>query len=328
MPPEVASIQARREELAKILAVLQAADEAKRHDGKDPKKSPSQRAKADLDAPVLPNKEGGYAANYTPMAGTDTAGDFIVHCDVVAGPNEHVATLPAVDQIEADFGRKPEAFLADAAHGTGENLAGMEEREVTFYTPLESPSPEEGNPAKRGDPRQAVPEADWTKLPRNRDKKLDKTCFVYDPEADCYYCPMGRSLPREQLKRDKGREPRTVYRCKHWEDCPLAGDCRDQKSQRGRSLSRDSYEPLREQMAQRMKSAEAQAVYPKRMHTAETPFAYIKGVIGVRQFLLRGLEKVKLEWTWVCTAYNVVRLLSDVGKLRAALASMAVQGAI
>lgn len=32
--------------------------------------------------------------------------------------------------------------------------------------------------------------------------------------------------------------------------------------------------------------------------------------MGFRQFLLRGLEKVRSEWRLVCLAYNVKRLFS------------------
>jgi hypothetical protein len=39
--------------------------------------------------------------------------------------------------------------------------------------------------------------------------------------------------------------------------------------------------------------------------------------MGVRQFLLRGLENVRTEWRWVCTAFNLQKLLKAVGGLRA-----------
>ena len=41
-------------------------------------------------------------------------------------------------------------------------------------------------------------------------------------------------------------------------------------------------------------------------------------MLGVRQFLLRGLSKVRTEWLWVCTAYNLRKLISAVAVLRAA----------
>ena len=55
------------------------------------------------------------------------------------------------------------------------------------------------------------------------------------------------------------------------------------------------------------------------MHGAETPFAHIKQVMGVRQFLLRGLENVRTEWRWVCTAFNLQKLLRSMAALRAEL---------
>ena len=76
---------------------------------------------------------------------------------------------------------------------------------------------------------------------------------------------------------------------------------------------------MREEMAARMQTAEGRATYAHRMHGAETPFAHIKQVMGVRQFLLRGLENVRTEWRWVCTAFNLQKLLSEVAALRARL---------
>ncbi len=97
--------------------------------------------KADTDSTVMPNKEGGYAPNYTPLAATDGSGDFIVDCDVIAGPNEQNEMLPSADRIEENFGKKVENLSADKAFGTGANLAGMEARQVSFHTPVDSPAP-------------------------------------------------------------------------------------------------------------------------------------------------------------------------------------------
>ena len=60
------------------------------------------------------------------------------------------------------------------------------------------------------------------------------------------------------------------------------------------------------------------------MHIGETQFAIIKHILGVRQFLLRGLEKVRTEWCWVCTAYNLKKLIAAVAAMRAEGEEMAV----
>ena len=308
-----------------LLAQAKAADEARRKDGINPAKNPAQIPKADTESRVMPNKEGGYAPNYTPLAATDAACGMIVDCDVIAAPNEQTETLSTVDRIEETFGQKPEKMLADTAHGTGTNLAGMEQRGVDFYTPMTSQVPEEGNPAKRSDSRQPVAEEDWAKLPRNDKKKLAKLCFVYDEQSDTYYCPMGRPMPYEQTKKEQ-RGGATVnqrlYRCADCEGCRLAGECLDLKAKHGRTVRRDEYEPLRETMAAKMGTPEGKAVYNQRMHIAETPFAIIKNILGVRRFLLRGLEKVRTEWLWVCTAYNIRKLLTHKVVVRAELAKI------
>jgi len=324
LPGELGNLQRRRRKLQELQRALQAQDEARRREGKDPQKNPAQMPKADVDAKMMPNKEGGYAANYTPTATVDVSSGLIVDCEVIADCNEHPQTLPTVDRIEAVFGEKPQAFLADAAHGTGENLLGMEERNVAFYTPMESSLPQPGNPACRDDPRQPVAEKDWPSLPRNPQKQLDKSCFVYEEQEDRYWCPMGQILAYATTEREKRNAQKVevrVYRCESCDNCPLAASCRAPKARRGRSIHRDVYEPLREAMAVKMKTPEGKAVYNRRMHGAETPFAHIKGAMGVRQFLLRGLEHVRTEWRWVCTTYNVKKLLASLGTLRARVAS-------
>ena len=56
---------------------------------------------------------------------------------------------------------------------------------------------------------------------------------------------------------------------------------------------------------------------------AETPFAILKAVMGIRQFLLRGLEKVKTEWLWAVTSFNLAKLVREIKKLRAESAQLA-----
>jgi len=320
LPPELADAQQRQAKLRETLQKLQEADAARKKDGIDPQKNPAQVPQADPDSKVMPNKEGGYAPNYTPVVATDGARDFILDCDVIGGPNEQNELLPSVGRIEENFGRKPETLSADAAFGTGANLEGMEREGVDLYTPVESPSPEEGNPAKRDDPRQPVPAQDWPNLPRNDKKKLAKSCFVYDEAADLYYCPMGHAMRYKETKseeRSSGTVTMRVYRGEACAGCPLAGACLDPKAKRGRSVRRDAQEPLREKMHAKLRTEEGRKTYHQRMHIAETPFAIIKGILEVRRFLLRGLDKVRTEWTWVCTAYNLKKLIAVLAALRA-----------
>jgi transposase len=325
LPPELADLQARKARLQEVLEEVQKADRARKKDGIDPQKNPAQLPKADPDSKVMPNKEGGYAANYTPLVATDGQAGIIVDCDVIGTPNEQTEMLAAADRIEENFGQKPQRMLADAAFGTGANLAGMEARQIEFLTPVESQVPQEGNPAKREDPRQPVPEAEWSKLPRNDKKKLAKSCFVYDEQADRYYCPMGKPLVYEETKKQQRvgtTVQQRVYRGSDCAGCPLAGECRDPRGKHGRTIRRDEHEPLREKMYAKLQTTEGRATYNQRMHIAETPFAIIKALLGVRQFLLRGRENARTEWYWVCTAYNLKKLVAAMAGPRAKMAEM------
>ena len=69
-------------------------------------------------------------------------------------------------------------------------------------------------------------------------------------------------------------------------------------------------------MYAKLQTEEGRKTYHRRMHVGETPFAIIKGILAVRRFLLRGLEKVRTEWRWVCTAYNLRKLLTTLAALR------------
>lgn len=65
-----------------------------------------------------------------------------------------------------------------------------------------------------------------------------------------------------------------------------------------------------EAMAHRLRTPEGKKLYALRKHTPEPVFGIIKSVLGFRQFLLRGLDNVKGEWTLVALAWNVKRMFA------------------
>jgi IS5 family transposase len=66
--------------------------------------------------------------------------------------------------------------------------------------------------------------------------------------------------------------------------------------------------PLVSAMRQRLRRAGRRSRYRLRKQVVEPVFGQIKAARGFRQFLLRGLEKVKHEWALVCTAHNLTKL--------------------
>ncbi len=63
-----------------------------------------------------------------------------------------------------------------------------------------------------------------------------------------------------------------------------------------------------ERMKHRLKTRKGRARYALRKQTVEPVFGIIKSVMHFRQFLLRGLEAVRGEWSLVTMAWNIKRM--------------------
>jgi len=68
-----------------------------------------------------------------------------------------------------------------------------------------------------------------------------------------------------------------------------------------------------EAMRHRLQTREGKKRYALRKQTPEPVFGIIKSVLGFRQFLLRGLEKVRGEWKLVTMAWNMKRMFALAG---------------
>ncbi len=171
------------------------------------------------------------------------------------------------------------------------------------------------NPAYREDLTQPVAEEEIARLPINSTtKRFSQTAFVYDEQNDVYYCPQGKQLRREgtveHLVISGVPSERKNYRCHECAGCPLASLCRvNPNSKTGRKVGRDNYQELREKQIERMQGSVNKDRFKKRLHNGETPFAYLKANVGLRQFLLRGHPKVRQEWRLACLAFNLKKLM-------------------
>ena len=235
---------------------------------------------------------------------------LIVDADVLAVTNGSGATVPTVERIGETFGVRPTQVLADSNHGAGATLEALAEAGVDALIPVEG----RATPASvaREDGSRPVPESEWAALPRSGPKgKLDRAAFLYDKARDGYWCPMGRLLTffhTSTQQRGGGEAHYRTYRSTDCAGCGLAGACLS-KEGTPRSVSRDQHEGRREAMRVRLASEAGRAAYRRRAPLAEGTMAGLKAVLGVRQFLLRGLAAVRTEWMWVCVAFNLKKVI-------------------
>jgi hypothetical protein len=144
-----------------------------------------------------------------------------------------------------------------------------------------------------------------------------KSQFHYDAHKDVYRCPAQQELTYRFSTFELGRELR-YYRARVCQDCALKKQCTRNKA--NRTITREANEHLMEQMAERMKAHPEK--FKLRKQLAEHPFGTIKRALGYDHFLLKGLEKVRTEWSLITLVYNLKRVLKLVSfpQLMAAVA--------
>lgn len=68
-----------------------------------------------------------------------------------------------------------------------------------------------------------------------------------------------------------------------------------------------------ERMRRKLQTKRGHAVYARRKGIVEPVFGQIKQGRGFRQFLLRGVDKVRSEWMLICMTHNLLKLWRAVG---------------
>ena len=149
-----------------------------------------------------------------------------------------------------------------------------------------------------------------------------KSRFRYDETKDVYVCPAGAELTHRFNTYELGRELR-YYRASGCKGCALKKQCTRNKT--NRTITREENEGLMEAMAARMKAQPWK--FKLRKTLAEHPFGTIKRWFGYTHFLLKGLVKVRTEWSLTTLAYNLKRVLNLVSfeKLMAAVGASALK---
>ena len=70
---------------------------------------------------------------------------------------------------------------------------------------------------------------------------------------------------------------------------------------------------VKERMRRKLHTKKGRRIYSKRKEIPEPVFGQVKQGRGFRQFLLRGVRKVRCEWSLICTTNNVLKLFAAGG---------------
>lgn len=255
-------------------------------------------SKTDPDATCMRMKEDRGAEKAWPKPAYNvqlgTEGQFVVGYSVHNQSSDPVTLIPHLKKLK----RLPKNMVADAAYGSEENYAYLEERQIgnylkytTFYQDTHHYRKEE--------------------VIRKHQFRADH--FEYDPQTDEFICPNKQRLSylyTGKYKTANGYESeRRHYACQNCQDCPLKSQCTRAKGNRRIQVSFRLL-AYRRQARENLTSETGKALRAQRSVEVETVFGNIKHNMRFRRFHLRGLEKVNTEWGLVCMAHNMRKLAS------------------
>ena len=331
LPDHLSTLEKRKAELEAIRETCERADQQRKKNGINPEKNPFQLPLADKDSRVMPNKEGGYAPNYTPVVGVESEFGLIVSTIIINSPTEQDCAIGILDAVESDFNAKIDEICADTAYCTGSNINEIEEvRGLDFYSPHRQSDHITHNPAVRDDPTQPVPESEWDQLPKNPStKRFSSAAFIHDEEKNKLHCPMGRTMEqcdKETRTLSNGEEVvSTRYQTDSCEGCAAIALCRTNVNAKApRRVRRDQHATLREQHRKKMDTPEAKAAYAGRFSAGERPFGQLKEGFGIRRFQSRGINSINSELGLGQLAHNLLRM-TNISKLIEAMRTSSTQ---
>lgn len=244
-----------------------------------------KRNLTDPDARFMKGGNGRIDIAYNCQAAV-TNNCLIVGSEVITDANDRKALVLMVETSETNTGEEVTEVTADTGYSSYDNDAYLAEKSKIGYIPDQQMA--------KGTEQQVDP--------YHQDR------FAYVKERDEYICPEGHRLRRSKIRRadtSYRRWRQVIYQAEACPTCPSKTRC---TKQRYRTIARDDRKALREQMRERLHTEAGRQKYLKRLTTVEPLFGHLKHNLGYRQFLLRGLEKVKGEFRLMCIGYNLKRM--------------------
>lgn len=248
----------------------------------------SRMSYTDPDA-ILFNKGGKKGQGYNVQIAVDHHKYLIIGDAVTTDVNDLHQLTPMALLVKERFGLEGFEVLADKGYYSTMAIKSCIESGITPYIAIPAaPTPKEGK------------------------SRYSRTQFSYDQENNVYVCPAGELLkPSGRPQTKPGQTPTQRYRNKGaCSRCDQKERCLTTKG-KYRDLVRLVDQDLLDEHAQRMKAGAK--IYAERSSAAEHPFGTLKLRAGWTHFSVRGLAKVRGEWSLMALCYNFTRVLNLLG---------------
>ncbi len=233
------------------------------------------------------------APAYNAQVSVDTDSRLIVAADVTDAPTDQQQFSRQHPKVESNLPANADrAYVADAGYNCLEQLEYIEDQKVDVVLADPRPDHRSGGKAKPGKP-------------------YPRSMFEYDEAQDHYRCPAGQLLTYWHTEKSRGRFKR-VYRYRACQGCSQQKQCLGEKQRKTiqRTLRRDTMEHLAESMNAKSRTGAGRRRMSVRKQTVEPIIGNLKANLGFRRFNLSGLAAVRGEFTLMCIAHNLNRLIA------------------
>ena len=220
-----------------------------------------------------------------------TENQFVVGYSVHQRPGDFGCLIPHLERIKGWLGRLPENVIADGGYGSEENYDYLENSGTGTYVKFNTFHREQ------------------TRKYQNNPFLVDN--LVYDEEKDGFLCPGGKQLIYQKTSQRKTENgylaEKRHYECEDCLGCALREQCTRATDNRRIQISFRLKE-MKKRARENLHSEEGQRLRSRRGVEVESVFGRLKWNWGFRRFLLRGKEKVQIEWGLLCIAHNMAKM--------------------
>ena len=269
---------------------------------KEAGKATTQESQTDPDAKLLA-KNGQLVVGYNVQMVTDSKQKFIIESEVTTESTDIDLLYPMAAKAQTSL---TDLFRLKSSQAATEALDLMLLADKGYYNFTHLAQCEQANI------NAYVPEVqrDSCSVKANRFSQKD---FIYQEDTNTYLCPNDQQLAPSGKPEFKNGQLRQRYRIsrRNCNGCSLMSRCYTSGSH-SKSLSRSEHQEVVERHRAKMQALDS-SFYAQRAGMVEHPFGTLKNRAGWRHFLVRGLEKVRGEWSLMALGYNFTRLLNIVG---------------
>jgi hypothetical protein len=249
-------------------------------------------SKTDIDATFMRMKEDSMTRQTKPAYNVQigTENQFIVGFSIHQRPGDTSCLISHLKGLKSMLGRLPSNIVSDSGYGSEENYEYIANEGLGNFVKYNTFHKEQTNKFK------------------NDAFKIEN--WPYDKAQDIFTCPCGRLLryhKTENYTTDNGYSTtRDYYQCEDCSGCACREKCTKSTGNRIIQVSfrlRD----LKENARDNLNSDAGIFLRSRRGVDVESVFGHIKANRSFRRFMLRGLEKVKVEWGLLSIAHNMLK---------------------